>query len=197
MRLLVDECIDERLRLLFPGHECESARFAGLAGLKNGRLLEAAEEGGFDVLITGPEHSGATEPKRTEDCPGDSLWTDQPSSRFGAVGTRGDFRDRFDPARRCRENSIAALGSSETSTRLEVSGPLLDAGHRVAAWISERRPRITRRSSPPTVQPAWTAASSGSTAAGETHTAGAEGPLRRRTATATTGQQCAGTRSSG
>jgi len=56
MRLLVDACIDERLRLLFPGHECESARFAGLAGLKNGRLLEAAEEGGFDVLITADQN---------------------------------------------------------------------------------------------------------------------------------------------
>lgn len=52
MRILVDECVDERLRLLFPGHECETARFANLAGLKNGRLLEAAEEAGFDVLIT-------------------------------------------------------------------------------------------------------------------------------------------------
>ena len=28
MRLLVDECIDERLRLLFPGHEVETARYA-------------------------------------------------------------------------------------------------------------------------------------------------------------------------
>jgi len=52
MRLLIDECIDERLRLLFPGHDCQSARFANLAGLKNGRLLEAAEAAGFDVLIT-------------------------------------------------------------------------------------------------------------------------------------------------
>ena len=52
MKLLVDECIDERLRLLSPGHECETARFANLAGLKNGRLLEAAEEAGYDVLIT-------------------------------------------------------------------------------------------------------------------------------------------------
>ena len=52
MRLLLDECIDERLRLLFPSHDCQTARFAGLAGLKNGRLLEAAEAGGFDVLIT-------------------------------------------------------------------------------------------------------------------------------------------------
>ena len=52
MRVLIDECIDERLRLLFAGHECQTARFAGLAGLKNGRLLEAAEAAGFEVLIT-------------------------------------------------------------------------------------------------------------------------------------------------
>jgi len=52
MRLLIDECIDEQLRLLFPSHDCQTARFANLAGLKNGRLLDAAETGGFDVLIT-------------------------------------------------------------------------------------------------------------------------------------------------
>jgi predicted nuclease of predicted toxin-antitoxin system len=52
MKLLIDECVDERLRFLFPEHECRTARFANLAGLKNGRLLEAAEAAGFDVLIT-------------------------------------------------------------------------------------------------------------------------------------------------
>jgi hypothetical protein len=40
------------LRLLFPGHDCQTARFANLAGLENGRLLEAAEAVGFDILIT-------------------------------------------------------------------------------------------------------------------------------------------------
>lgn len=40
MRLLIDECVDERLRNSFPGHACQKARFAHLAGLKNGRLLE-------------------------------------------------------------------------------------------------------------------------------------------------------------
>jgi hypothetical protein len=53
MRLLSDECIDERLRLLFPGYDCQTARYAKLAGLKNGDLLEAA---GFDVLITVDQH---------------------------------------------------------------------------------------------------------------------------------------------
>jgi hypothetical protein len=52
MKLLVDECIDERLRLSFPIHDCVTARFAGFAGLKNGQLLDAAEAAGFDVLIT-------------------------------------------------------------------------------------------------------------------------------------------------
>jgi predicted nuclease of predicted toxin-antitoxin system len=52
MRLLIDECIDERLRHRFPDHHCQTARYANLAGLKNGRLLEAAEDAGFDVLIT-------------------------------------------------------------------------------------------------------------------------------------------------
>jgi predicted nuclease of predicted toxin-antitoxin system len=52
MRLLLDECIDERLRLLFPSHDCQTVHFAELAGLKNGLLLEAAEIAGFDVLIT-------------------------------------------------------------------------------------------------------------------------------------------------
>jgi hypothetical protein len=54
--LPIDECIDERLRLLFPGYECQTARFAKLAGLKNGRLLDAAEVAGFDVLITADQN---------------------------------------------------------------------------------------------------------------------------------------------
>lgn len=52
MRLLFDECLDERLRHQFVGHDCQTARFADLAGLKNGQLLEAAEAAGFDVMIT-------------------------------------------------------------------------------------------------------------------------------------------------
>jgi predicted nuclease of predicted toxin-antitoxin system len=52
MRLLIDECVDQRLRRLFAAHDCQTAAFAGLAGLKNGRLLDAAEAAGFEVLIT-------------------------------------------------------------------------------------------------------------------------------------------------
>jgi len=52
MRLLNDECVDERLRLLFSGHDCRTTRFANPARLKNGQLLEAAEAAGFDIVIT-------------------------------------------------------------------------------------------------------------------------------------------------
>jgi len=43
MRILIDECIDERFRNSLSGHDCQTARYAGLAGLKNGDLLAAAE----------------------------------------------------------------------------------------------------------------------------------------------------------
>jgi len=52
MRLLIDECVDERLRLLFEPHDCQTARFAKLSGLANGELLSAAEHAGFEVLVT-------------------------------------------------------------------------------------------------------------------------------------------------
>ena len=56
MRLLPDECIDEQLRFLFPGHDCQTARFADLAGLKNGVLLEVAEAAEFEVPITADQN---------------------------------------------------------------------------------------------------------------------------------------------
>jgi uncharacterized protein (DUF433 family) len=40
------ECIDQRLRLLFPDHDRQTAGFARL-GLKNSRLLDASEAAGF------------------------------------------------------------------------------------------------------------------------------------------------------
>ena len=52
MRLLLDECVDEGFRYHCTGHECQTWRYAGLAGLANGALLTAADRAGFDVLIT-------------------------------------------------------------------------------------------------------------------------------------------------
>ena len=52
MRILIDECIDEQFRSSLPRHDCQTARYAGLAGLKNGELLTAAETAKFDVFLT-------------------------------------------------------------------------------------------------------------------------------------------------
>src|ERR1700686_4748191 len=52
MRILIDECVDERFRNYFPGHDCQTARYAGLAGLENGELLRAAQAANFDVFLT-------------------------------------------------------------------------------------------------------------------------------------------------
>jgi hypothetical protein len=52
MRILLDECIDERFRNALSRHDCQTARYAGLAGLKNGDLLIAAETAKFDVFLT-------------------------------------------------------------------------------------------------------------------------------------------------
>jgi predicted nuclease of predicted toxin-antitoxin system len=52
MRILLDECIDERFRNSFSAYDCQTTRFAGLAGLKNGEILLAAEAAGFAVFVT-------------------------------------------------------------------------------------------------------------------------------------------------
>jgi hypothetical protein len=49
--VVIDECIDERFRNSLPEHDCQTARYAGLAGLKNGDLLTAAETAKFDVFL--------------------------------------------------------------------------------------------------------------------------------------------------
>ena len=51
MKLLLDECVPQRLSDDFPDHDVYTAETAGLLGVKNGALLRAAAER-FDVLIT-------------------------------------------------------------------------------------------------------------------------------------------------
>ena len=52
MRVLLDECVSEGLRNYLAKHECQTARYAGFAGLENGQLLTAAESAKFDALLT-------------------------------------------------------------------------------------------------------------------------------------------------
>jgi hypothetical protein len=50
-RVLLDECLPHDLRHTIIGHDVETARFAVVAELTNGLLINAIE-GKFDVLVT-------------------------------------------------------------------------------------------------------------------------------------------------
>ena len=53
MKIILDESTPQKLRLLIEGtHEVVTTWFQGWSGLKNGALLSAAEEAGFDLFIT-------------------------------------------------------------------------------------------------------------------------------------------------
>jgi len=55
MKVLLDENLDHRLRNHLGSHEVFTASFMGWEGLKNGTLLQKAEENGFEVLLTGDQ----------------------------------------------------------------------------------------------------------------------------------------------
>jgi hypothetical protein len=52
VKLLLDECLDWRLRRDLPGHEVKTVQEMGWDGIKNGRLLALAEQD-FQAFITG------------------------------------------------------------------------------------------------------------------------------------------------
>lgn len=51
MKILLDECVPVQVRLALGGHQVSTAKEMGWAGIKNGDLLRAAEEAGFQVFI--------------------------------------------------------------------------------------------------------------------------------------------------
>jgi hypothetical protein len=52
MKIILDESVPQKLRLLIDGHTIVTTWFQGWSGMKNGVLLTAAEEAGFDLFIT-------------------------------------------------------------------------------------------------------------------------------------------------
>lgn len=52
MRILIDESLPIALALEFAGHDISTVRAQRWLGLRNGVLLRAAVDAGFDVLIT-------------------------------------------------------------------------------------------------------------------------------------------------
>ena len=55
MKVLLDENLDRHLRTNLGAHEVFTVGYQGWDGLKNGRLLDAAESAGFEVLLTGDQ----------------------------------------------------------------------------------------------------------------------------------------------
>jgi putative NIF3 family GTP cyclohydrolase 1 type 2 len=53
VRILLDENIAHKLRLVLADFETFTVQYMGFASLKNGELLRQAEASGFDVFITG------------------------------------------------------------------------------------------------------------------------------------------------
>jgi hypothetical protein len=53
MKILLDESVPQKLCLLITGdHAVATTWFQGWSGLKNGALLNASEEAGFELFIT-------------------------------------------------------------------------------------------------------------------------------------------------
>lgn len=52
MRILLDHCTPATLRAELTGHDVDTAQERGWNTLSNGALLEAAEQGAYDLLVT-------------------------------------------------------------------------------------------------------------------------------------------------
>jgi predicted nuclease of predicted toxin-antitoxin system len=51
VKILLDECVDQRFRRELPGHDVSTVQEAGWAGNKNGELLNLAQKH-FQVFVT-------------------------------------------------------------------------------------------------------------------------------------------------
>ena len=55
MKVLLDENLPHGLRNHLPGHEVFTVHYQGWSGLKNGELVQTAENDGFEVFLTGDQ----------------------------------------------------------------------------------------------------------------------------------------------
>lgn len=56
MRILIDECLPRQLKGWLGTFEAVTVQEQGWANLKNGKLLRAANDAGFDVFVTADKH---------------------------------------------------------------------------------------------------------------------------------------------
>ena len=51
MRVLLDECVNPRVRETFPNHQIQTVKTMGWTGIANGKLMALAQQS-FDVFVT-------------------------------------------------------------------------------------------------------------------------------------------------
>jgi predicted nuclease of predicted toxin-antitoxin system len=51
MRILLDECVNPRVKDAFPNHEVQTVKEMGWGGITNGKLMALAQQS-FDVFLT-------------------------------------------------------------------------------------------------------------------------------------------------
>jgi len=52
VKILLDECVDQRFRRELSGHDVKTVQEMGWSGTKNGELLQLAQQEHFKVLLT-------------------------------------------------------------------------------------------------------------------------------------------------
>jgi predicted nuclease of predicted toxin-antitoxin system len=52
MRVLIDHCVDWRLKRFLPGHTVQTAKEMGWGALRNSQLLDEAQAAGFEAFLT-------------------------------------------------------------------------------------------------------------------------------------------------
>jgi len=58
VKVFFDECVPRPLRRLLPAHEIRPAQEMGWGRLKNGELIQRAEESGFEAFVTSDQNLG-------------------------------------------------------------------------------------------------------------------------------------------
>ena len=52
VKVILDECVDGRLRPLLVGHDAYTTQYLGWAGTRNGRLIARATGAGFEAMVS-------------------------------------------------------------------------------------------------------------------------------------------------
>src|SRR5438132_8315423 len=104
MRIRLDECVNPRLRLAFPGDEVRTVAEMGWRSLTNGRLMEEAASQ-FDILVTLDQNLRFQ--NATGGCP---LGIIVLITRFNHLSAyRPQFAEIRDMARRTRPGEVKVL----------------------------------------------------------------------------------------